>query len=245
MKYEEVKKAFPKQRQELPAEYKAIYDQHYEENRKGMTKASSLSSKMESWLHRKVAKTGGYDKKTLEIGAGTLNQLDYERCERYDIVEPYEALFEHSMNKKYIHNIYKDVLDIPSGETYDRIISIACFEHICNLPEIVQKTSEMLRSGGILAVSIPNQGRFLWKLAYTMTTGSEFKKRFGLDYETLMNYEHVNTADEIEVILKHFFRRVKRSFLGVGKTFSLYRYYECSKPKTIHPNHDTTRKSKR
>lgn len=124
-------------------------------------------------------------------------------------------------------------MDIPSGEMYDRIISVACFEHICNLPEIVERASRMLRSGGILAVSIPNQGRFLWKLAYTITTGREFKKRFGLDYEILMNYEHVNTADEIEVILKHFFEKVKYSFLGWGKTFSIYRYYECSIPKIM------------
>ena len=54
---------------------------------------------MESWLHKKVAKTEGFNKKTLEIGAGTLNQLDYERCKIYDIVEPYETLFQNSANK--------------------------------------------------------------------------------------------------------------------------------------------------
>ena len=83
--------------------------------------------------------------------------------------------------------------------------------------------------GGVLRVAIPNEGRFLWKFAYTMTTGLEFKHKYGLDYSMLMNYEHVNTADEIEAVLVHFFPHIKRSMLGVGKVFSLFRYYECVK----------------
>ncbi len=106
------------------------------------------------------------------------------------------------------------------------------FEHICNLPEVVERCTELMEPDGVLGVAIPNEGRFLWKLAYKMTSGIEFKKRFGLDYETMMRYEHVNNADEIEVILKHYFKSVKCSLLGIGRTFSFYRYYECREPKT-------------
>lgn len=234
MKYSEVIRNFPKQRTELPEEYKAIYDRHYEENRKGKTKVSFLSSKLESWMHKKVAATGHADKRTLEIGAGTLNQLDYERCDVYDIVEPYRTLFQNSPNKKFIRNVYDDIADLPSGGgRYDRIISVACFEHICNLPEVVEKITKLITTDGILAVAVPSQGRFLWKLAYTITTGLEFRRRFGLDYEILMNYEHVNTVDEIETILKYNFKNVKCSGLGIGKTFSVYRYYECSIPRKM------------
>lgn len=66
-----------------------------------------------------------------------------------------------------------------------------------------------------------------------MTTGKEFKKRYDLDYERLMKYEHLNTADEIEMILKYYFQNVKRSLLGINKTFALYRYYECRIPQNI------------
>ncbi len=230
MQYSDIINKFPKQRKELPVEYKTIYEQYYVENRNGLTKASSLSQKVEGWLHKKVAKTGGSNKKTLEIGAGTLNQLDYECCQVYDIVEPFRSLFENSPSKKKVRNIYNDVSEIPDGEKYDRITSVACFEHICNLPEVVGKVSGLLKEKGVLSVSIPNQGYFLWKLGYTMTTGREFNKRFGLNYDVIMNYEHVNSADEIEIILKHYFKNVRRSFFGIGKNFSLYRYYECSLP---------------
>lgn len=63
-----------------------------------------------------------------------------------------------------------------------------------------------------------------------MTTGNEFKKRYGLSYEVIMKYEHLNTADEIELILKYFFKNVRCDLFGIGKTFSLYRYYECDMP---------------
>lgn len=230
METNELLATYPRKRKELPKEYQAIYDQHYSENRNGKTKASYFSSKLEHWLHNKVAKTSSADKKTLEIGAGTLNQLDFEQPTVYDIVEPYKKLFEDSPNLKYVRNVYSDISEI-SDEKYDRITAVACFEHIDNLPDVVQKCVELLDKNGTVCISIPNEGRFLWKFAYTMTTGREFKKRFGLEYETLMRYEHINSADEIEQILKYYFKSVKMSLLGIGKTFSFYRYYECSNPR--------------
>lgn len=116
-----------------------------------------------------------------------------------------------------------------SAGRYGRITAIASFEHICNLPEVVERCASLLVPGGGLRAAIPNEGRFLWKFAYTMTTGVEFRRKYGLDYSTLMNYEHVNTADEIEAVLTHFFPHVKMSLLGLNKDFAFYRYYECTK----------------
>lgn len=98
---------------------------------------------------------------------------------------------------------------------------------------MISKSIKLLKKGakgGKMCISIPNEGRFLWKFAYTVTTGREFKKRFGLEYETLMRYEHINTADEIEMLLKYYFKDVKMSLLGINKTFAFYRYYECRNP---------------
>lgn len=230
MTTEDLLKTYPRKRKELPSEYKKIYDQWYEKNRKGTTKVTHFSSALEHWLHKKVAKTSGDDKKTLEIGAGTLNQLDFEHTKVYDIVEPYKKLFDNSVNLKYVRNVYSDISEV-NEINYDRITSVACFEHVENLPDMVLASTKLLAPNGKLCVSIPNEGRFLWKFAYTMTTGREFKKLYGLEYETLMRYEHINTADEIEQILKYYYSNVKMSLLGVGKTFSFYRYYECSCPK--------------
>ena len=58
----------------------------------------------------------------------------------------------------------------------------------------------LLKPQGQLRVAIPSEGTILWKLGWKMTTGVEFKWKYGLDYGTLMRYEHVNNAQEIENI---------------------------------------------
>ena len=224
---------FPKKRTVLPLEYQKIYEKHYSDNRNGQTKMSSLSQKMESWLHKCIAKSSAPDKRTLEIGAGTLNQLKYEKPAVYDIIEPFKPLYKQSPELDRINKVYNDISDICEEHKYERIISCASFEHIINLPEVVARSCLLLSDNpknACLYVSIPNEGRFLWKLGYKLSTGLEFKKNYNLKYEVIMNHEHVNTADEIENILKYFYKKIKIKLLGINKTFSLYRFYECKEP---------------
>lgn len=224
---------YPKKRIELPEEFRAIYSEHYKKNREGETFASFFAQKMEAWLHKQIAKDvkNIHNKSTLEIGAGTLNQLKYEHTAPYDIVEPLTGLFQNSRFKSQLDGIYTDIDQIDDSKRYDRIISSATFEHITDLPKVVAKTCILLRNYGTLRVSIPNEGTFLWKLGWKVTTGIEFKLKYGLDYGILMQHEHVNTAEEIEQVLKYFYNKIKCSCFGVNKKIALYRFYECSEPK--------------
>ena len=222
---------FPKKRPALPPEFEAIYADHYKENREGSSAASGVAQKLESWMHRKVAADSSPHKRTLEIGAGTLNHLQYEPdVNLYDIVEPFHSLYESSPLLNRVSSIYDSVFDIPEGEQYDRIISIATFEHICDLPAVVAGAGMLLSSEGSLNLGIPSEGTILWKLGYTMTTGLEFKRKYGLDYEVLMRHEHVNTAAEIEDVLRLFFKKVERKVFGILPSLSLYQYFQCSAP---------------
>lgn len=106
---------FPKVRKPLPDQYQKIYESFYKSNRNGDTAASGAAQKMERWLHRKVANDtqGISGNKTLEIGAGTLNQLNYEKdFSHYDIIEPFTTLYKDSANLPKIHKIYNDISDI-------------------------------------------------------------------------------------------------------------------------------------
>jgi SAM-dependent methyltransferase len=224
---------FPKSRKPLPEAYQKIYHEHYSSNRQGATTATSVSMKMERWLHKKVAEDlqpGPNHAATLEIGAGTLNQLEFEDTQPYDIIEPYTGLYEGSSHLPKVRNIYKDIDELKPVATYDRITSVATFEHILNLPEVVEKTCKLLKPGGTLRVSIPNEGTLLWKLGYTLTTGIEFRLKYGLKYARLMNYEHVNTANEIEEILRYNFKEVKSATFGINKYLGFYRFFECKGP---------------
>ncbi len=224
---------FPKRRSVLPDAYKKIYDEHYKNNRSGSTKASSLSQRLEQWMHIKVAKDVTdmeTNPATLEIGAGNLNHLAYEpQIQDYDVVEPYSELLESSTYLHKIRDNYTDIRDIPAERKYERIIAIACFEHLTELPFIVSKAALHLSEKGVMRIAIPNEGTLLWRLG-TEFTGFEFRRKYGLDYQLLMRHEHVNTAKEIEAVLKYFFGQVNCNVLGLNRLLAFYRFYECRVP---------------
>jgi len=226
---------YPKIRLELPNEYRAIYAKYYRENREGRTKLCSLiQNNIESWMHKKVAsdvKDVNRETSTLEIGAGTLNHLLYERNTRpYDIVEPFKELFTSLDWSNRIRNVYYDISEIPIEQKYERIISIASLEHIVDLPSVVAKAGLLLAKEGRFRIGIPSEGTLLWYLGWRLTTGLEFKLRYNLDYGVFMRYEHVNTADEIEEVLNYFFVSVRCQVFGLSKYLSMYRFYDCSNP---------------
>jgi hypothetical protein len=222
---------FPKKRIPLPQAYQQIYMDHYFINRKGGSAATSLAMKMEKWLHKKVAqdvKGNSRDIKTLEIGAGYLNQLVFEpNIISYDIVEPCEDFYNKSPFLPRVRKIYNDISEVT--ESYSRITSIATFEHIVNLPEVIAKAALLLEKNGTLRIAIPNEGTLLWKMG-TKLTNLDFKKRYKLDYNVLMNYEHVNTANEIECLLKYFFRKSSVKVFGINRRLAFYRFIVCSDP---------------
>ncbi|WP_288644655.1 hypothetical protein [uncultured Helicobacter sp.] len=242
----EILTRFPKTRKPLPSAYQAIYEEHYKSNRNGEGAASGLAQKLESWLHKKVADDtlGLSGHKTLEIGAGTLNQIPYERdLSHYDIIEPFSALYANSPHLKSVHTIYNDIAEIAcngGGDTivnaqddallYDRIISCAALEHITDLPKVVAHACLLLKDDGIFSVSIPSQGRLLWTLAYKLTTGIEFRLKYKLNYDVIMNYEHVNTQQEIIEVCEHFFGSVKKSLFGLSNELSIYTHLSCRAP---------------
>ena len=56
---------------------------------------------MESWAHKIISKKKFEKNKILEVGAGTLNHLKYEKSfSEYDIVEPFKKLLMTTQKKK-------------------------------------------------------------------------------------------------------------------------------------------------
>lgn len=224
---------FPKNRTPLPPEYEAIYLQHYRNSREGNSQILGLAQRMERWMHRQIARDvrDGRPKATLEVGAGNLNQLPYEpHSSPYDIVEPFRELFESSPQLQRVRNVYGDISEIPPQNRYDRITSVAVLEHVENLPELVARCALLLTDGGSFRAGIPSEGTILWRLGWQMTTALDFRARYNLDYEVLMKYEHVNTAREIEEVLRYFFTEVRGKAFGVAKALSLYQFFGCAKP---------------
>lgn len=232
MNYSSVKQRFPKSRPQLSKEYLAIYEEHYKNNRDGKGLTNFLSSYMESWAHKIISEKKNKSDKILEIGAGTLNHVKYEKnFNVYDVVEPFKNLFLDSLERTKVNNIYNSIFEIKNTQ-YDRIISIMTFEHLENLPEIVRKCKEILKKDGVMQIAIPCEGEFAFKLGWKLTTGLSFRFKYGLDYSKIMKHEHLNTQKEILIVLKNFFNieKFQRSpFILPLKNLSFYSYIECKK----------------
>lgn len=226
---------FPKTRPPLPDPVQAIYARQFLENRSGATRASSLAQRLEAWMHRQVAAdvaAGAPAGPTLELGAGTLNQLAYEPpTPAYDIVEPFAEAYRSSPGLPRVRDAFADIGDAPPTRRYRRVTSIAALEHVCDLPVLLARAARLLEPQGQLRVAIPAEGGLLWRLGWSLTTGLEFRLRHKLDYGDLMRHEHVNTAREIETLVEALFAKVAFRSFGVGRQLSLYRFIVASQPR--------------
>lgn len=222
---------FPKTRPPLGPEHQAIALEARIMNREGGNLAARASNYLEGWMHRRVAgRQGGH---VLEIGGGTLNHVPYEaEAEVYDVVEPQVELYQRSPNKRRVRGFFTDIREVPEDRRYDRIVSIAVFEHLTDLPACLASAGLLLNPGGHLQVGIPSEGGFLWWLGWRTTTGIAFKRRYGLDYGKRMRHEHINTAPEIIALARHFFNEVSlQRFPTPFHQLSFYAYFDAVSPR--------------
>ena len=210
----------------LPKKYREIYENFYIDYSQANTFFRKLSLFVEKWYHLKAYKAKTDAHSILEIGAGNLNHVKFEKNYKiYDVVEPKDYLIRASdpVMRKRVRNVYKDIENIPEGLIYDKIISIAVLEHIENLELILEKTSKKLSDNGKFIVEIPAEGEFLWWLGWRLTTGIGFWLKYRLDYGVIMRFEHVNKAHKIIVSLKKYFNIVHLTSFPLNfKNWRLY-----------------------
>ena len=229
MKFEEIAVRFPKQRPVLTEEYQAIHDNERIRNRKGEGGLARAVMSLETWMQRSVLGEGG---KLLEIGAGTLNHVPFEKnLEAYDVIEPFKALYQSSPYLKMVNHIYAGIDEIPLEKKYNRIVSVAVLEHLEDLVRIMARVGLHLEEGGECLSAIPTEGGLLWGLGWRCTTGLSYRFRTGLDYSKMLRHEHINDASEIEEVLRFFFKRVEvKRFPTPLFHLSFYSCYRATEP---------------
>ncbi|WP_338186391.1 hypothetical protein [Thalassospira tepidiphila] len=224
--------SYPRTHPPLPQAFKDIYEKEYLANREGGNVATSIAQKLETWMHRQVAKnTTGQS--TLELGAGTLNHLAYEPGDQtYDVVEPASFFYENSPNRDRVRAIYADLQEIPDNTRYDRVISIAVLEHLQNLPFEIARAGLLLSDNGRFQAAIPCEGELAWYLAWRLGTGIPYWLRNRLDYGILMRHEHINKSDEIRVLISHMFETITiKRFPIPLRHCSFYLYIDAQTPR--------------
>lgn len=223
--------SYPRQRPELPPEHQAIFVEEYRSNREGKRLTEGLAKKLEAWMHLRVARRPGGP--ALELGAGTLNHLRFEPdTTPYDIAEPFQELYAGGPRLNRVRKAYLDIADIPRDQRYHRIISIACLEHIEDLPAVVARSGTLLAEDGYFQAGVPSEGGLLWWLGWRLTTGLSYRIRTGLDYGIVMRHEHLSAANEIAAVVRWFFEEVSLSrFPLPAHHLSFYTYLEARSPR--------------
>ncbi len=199
----ELLKKYPKKRPTLNKKLKKIFDAEYKNNR-----SNFLSQLSESWLHYSIKGRKISNLKTLEIGAGSLNHIPYEKFKKkYDVIEPKKFLYKNSLNKKFINKFYKNLNQVPKNH-YERIISCAVLEHLEDLPKFLYLSSLKLKKKGYHSHSIPCEGYPTWNITWFLTSGITFKIRTGQNFSDVQKHEHINNFDEILSLINFFYKKV-------------------------------------
>jgi SAM-dependent methyltransferase len=159
--------------------------------------------------------------RTLEIGAGLGEHLEYEKLppeqqRHYYALELRENLsVEIRRRFPNVQTITGDCQKrLPFADGYfDRIVAIHVLEHLPNLPAAIAEIYRVCnKSRGTFCVVIPCEGSLAYSLARRMSAQRIFERRYRQPYRWFIEREHVNRPHEIRAELSPYFEAVHQTF---------------------------------
>jgi len=159
--------------------------------------------------------------RTLEIGAGTGEHLEYEKLTHRQAAEYYALELRENMSAvirerhPHIQTVVGDCQErLPKPDGYfDRLLAIHVLEHLPNLPAAVRELYRLCdKSRGVFSVVIPCEGGLAYSLARRISAKRIFEKRYGQPYKWFIEREHVNRPHEILEELGPYFTMSHRRF---------------------------------
>jgi ubiquinone/menaquinone biosynthesis C-methylase UbiE len=159
--------------------------------------------------------------RTLEIGAGTGEHLEYEQLTAEQRQNYYALELRENMSAE-IRRRFPDIKTI-TGDCqqrlpfddgfFDRIMAIHVLEHLPNLPATIREMHRLCHpERGEFSIVIPCEGRLAYTLARKVSAQRIFEKRYKQSYRWFIEREHVNRPEEILEELAPYFEIGGQSF---------------------------------
>ncbi|WP_051323873.1 class I SAM-dependent methyltransferase [Candidatus Solirubrobacter pratensis] len=167
--------------------------------------------------HQYAGRTARRCTRTLEIGAGLGEHLDYEDAREQEYValelrqEMADVISERHPEVKTVIGDIEQRLEFEDA-SFDRVIAIHVLEHLRNLPAALDEVHRLLKPGGHFSIVIPCEGGFSYRIGRRFTSQRTFEKRYKTDYEWYIKTEHFNIPSEIVAELDQRFEREHRGF---------------------------------
>ena len=149
------------------------------------------------------------NKIVLEIGCGHGHHLLYgsNLYTRYiglDIEYKFLRTLKDRFPGKMVVN--GDAYALPfRNASFDCVISVYNFEHLRHLAESLAEIRRVLKSDGELVVGIPAEGGFVYGLGRRLTSKRYMERKYGIDYNAIVRWEHWNTCREVVEEIAHQF----------------------------------------
>jgi SAM-dependent methyltransferase len=174
-------------------------------------------SVIERFNHGYAARGARAGAKTLEIGAGLGEHLEFEphRNEDYWAVELREEMAE-AIKRKYprVQTIVGDCQQrLPVEDaSFDRALAIHVLEHLPDLPSAISELRRVLKPDGRLIAVIPCEGGLAYGIARRISAQRIFERRYKVSYDWFVKSEHINVPSEIVAELTEHFEILERRY---------------------------------
>jgi SAM-dependent methyltransferase len=166
---------------------------------------------------RSLAVCGEQPIRTLELGAGLGEHLEYEdlAVQEYTCVElranQATRIEERFPGVRVVVGDCQQRLPFDDA-SIDRMIAVHVFEHLPDLPAALDECHRLLRAGGSLGIVIPCDPGFAYGMARRISAKRIFERRYGRPYGPFIRREHINTPHEIIALIGERFEIVHRRY---------------------------------
>ena len=166
--------------------------------------------------------------RTLEIGAGIGEHLEYEKLNteqesNYVAVDIRENMVaEIRCRFPSVTAIVADCQQrLPFENGYfDRILAIHVLEHLPDLPAAIREVHRLCdKIRGIFSIVIPCEGSLAYTLARRFSAKRIFQKRYQQPYDWFIEREHINRAFEIFEEIAPYFDRIHATYFPIALNF--------------------------
>jgi len=180
---------------------------------------TGLPGRLQMSGHRVIARwTRAYaDRVVLEIGCGHGHHLHHAELKyRQYIGLDADNTFLRTLRGRFPETrvVNGDAYALPLRDhAVDCVLSVYCFEHLRQLSSCLAEVKRVLKRDGELLIGLPAEGGTAYGIGRKLTSKRYMERKYGIDYEAIVQWEHWNSYRQVEELVARQFRIVETCFL--------------------------------